>query len=64
MVSQGGYRQPGLHAPPFETGPDHVFAGDAWKVAKCKASWEREFKIPWCEAGPPNHLDDKQDSDQ
>ena len=29
-----------------------------------KATWKREFKIPWREAGPPNHLDDKVDSDQ
>jgi len=25
---------------------------------------KREFKLPWREAGPPNHLDDKVDSDQ
>ena len=24
----------------------------------------REFKLPWREAGPPNHHDDKVDSDQ
>jgi len=24
----------------------------------------REFKLPWREAGPPNHRDDKVDSDQ
>ena len=29
-----------------------------------KATWKREFKLSWCEAGPPNHLDDKVDSDQ
>jgi len=29
-----------------------------------KATWNREFKHPWREAGPPNHLDDKVDSDQ
>ena len=29
-----------------------------------KAAWEREFKLPRREAGPPNHLDDKVDSDQ
>jgi len=29
-----------------------------------KASWKREFKLPWREAGPPNHHDDKLDSDQ
>jgi len=22
------------------------------------------FKLPWCEAGPPNHRDDEVDSDQ
>jgi len=25
---------------------------------------KREFKLPWREAGPPNHHDDKVDSDQ
>jgi len=29
-----------------------------------KATWKREFKLPWRQAGPPNHLDDKVDSDQ
>jgi len=31
-----------------------------------KASLERkrEFKLPWREAGPPNHHDDRVDSDQ
>jgi len=29
-----------------------------------KATWKREFKPPWREAGPPNHHDDKVDSDQ
>ena len=28
-----------------------------------KAAWKTEFKLPWCEAGPPNHRDDKVDSD-
>ena len=31
---------------------------------RCKATWKREFKLPWCEAGPPNHLDEKVDSDK
>ena len=30
----------------------------------CKAIWKREFKLPWREAGPPDHHDDKVDSDQ
>ena len=25
---------------------------------------DKEFKLPWREAGPPNHHDDKVDSDQ
>jgi len=29
-----------------------------------KATWKREFKLPWREAGPPNHHDNKVDSDQ
>ena len=35
----------------------------AWE-GRYKATWEREFKLPWREAGPPNHLDDEVDSDQ
>ena len=31
---------------------------------RCKATWKRESKLPWREAGPPNHHDDKVDSDQ
>ena len=31
---------------------------------RCKATWKREFKLPWREAGPPNHHDDKVGSDQ
>ena len=31
---------------------------------RCKATWERGFKSSWREAGPPNHRDDKVDSDQ
>jgi len=27
-------------------------------------NWKKEFKLPWCEAGPPNHLDDTVESDQ
>jgi len=31
---------------------------------RCKATWKREYKLPWREAGPPNHHDDNVDSDQ
>ena len=30
----------------------------------CKATWKRKFKLPWREAGPPKHHDDKVDSDK
>ena len=29
-----------------------------------EADWKREIKLPWREASPPNHHDDKVDSDQ
>ena len=31
---------------------------------RCRATWKREFKLPWREAGPLNDHDDKVDSDQ
>jgi len=30
---------------------------------RCDATWKREFGLPWREAGPPNHNDDKMKSD-
>ena len=36
----------------------------ALQEGRCKATWKREFKLPWREAGPPSHHDDKVDSDQ
>jgi hypothetical protein len=30
---------------------------------RCKATLKREFKLPWREAGPPNHLGDQVVSD-
>jgi len=33
-------------------------------AGRCKATWKREFKLPWREAGPPNHHDDKVVPDQ
>ena len=29
---------------------------DLFWEGRCKATWKREFKLPWREAGPPNHL--------
>ena len=34
------------------------------EAGRHKAIWKREFKLPWREAGPPNHHDDKVDSDE
>jgi len=31
---------------------------------RCKATWKSEFKLPWREAGPFNHHDDRVDLDQ
>jgi len=42
--------------------PDRVFAMRS--NAGRKLLGERQFKLPWREAGPPNHRDDKVDSDQ
>ena len=30
----------------------------------CKATWKMESMLPWREAGPPDHHDDKVDSDE
>ena len=30
----------------------------------CRATWKREFKLPWREADPPNRLNAEVDSDQ
>ena len=37
---------------------------EPYEEGRRKATWKREFKLPWREAGPPNHHDDKVDSDQ
>ena len=31
---------------------------------RCKATWKRDLKLPWREAGPLNRLDDKVDSEE
>ena len=31
---------------------------------RCKATWKREFELPWCETGSLHHHDDIVDSDQ
>ena len=53
---------------PFEVrGPQHLEEHEVWCVSeegRCKATWKREVKISWREAGPRDHHDDKVDSDQ
>jgi len=39
-------------------------AGTSANSARVFAAWKREFKLPWREAGLPNHHDDEVDSDQ
>ena len=41
-----------------------VVYGSEVEEGRCKATWKREFKLPWCEVGPPNHHDEKMGSDQ
>jgi len=46
-----------------------AFAHRPWspprgKILGYQATCKREFKLPWREAGPPNHLDNAVDSDQ
>ena len=35
-----------------------------FQEGRCKATWKREFQLPWREAGPLNHHEDLEDSDQ
>ena len=42
----------------------HPLRTEGEGVGRGKATWKREFKLPWREAGAPNHHDDKVDSDQ
>ena len=41
-----------------------MFEGDDTFGAKASSGPDVRFKLPWREAGPPNHHDDKVDSDQ
>jgi len=43
--------------------PPEVPAGERGS-SLLQTYWKREFKLPWREAGPPNHHDDTVDSDQ
>ena len=51
---------PGRDTPVFEC--DHSFS--TYEEGRCKPTWETKFKLAWREAGPPNHHDDEEDSDQ
>jgi hypothetical protein len=43
---------------------DQLVANQELSLCGCKATWKREFKLPWREAGQPNHHDVTVDSDQ
>jgi len=42
----------------------NTLIGELPYEGRYEATWKREFKLPWREASPPNHLDDNVDSDQ
>ena len=46
-----------------DRGRDTPTKGLLWD-GRCKASWKREFKLPWREAGPPYHHGKEVDLDQ
>ena len=39
----------------------YLLSQSPWEVEECryKVTWKREFQLPWREAGPPKHHDDK-----
>jgi len=55
-----------LNTQPYSPNAGHASQnrGARDREGRCNATWKREFKLPWREAGPPNHHDDKVDSDQ
>ena len=44
--------------------PLKTFCAQEAHLCTRKATWKRDHKLPWREAGPPNHSDDEVDSDQ
>ena len=66
-LTRGGLRAHAL----FEISTRSALNPEAWcaeggrlDTGRCKATWKRGFKLPWREAGPPNHHDGKVDSDR
>ena len=47
--------------PLVEGGPR---GGRTGQEGRWEPTWERGFKLPWREAGPPNYHDDEVNSDQ
>ena len=43
---------------------EHTRCTSRGSTPSIKASWTRQLKLPWREAGPHNHHDDQVDSDQ
>ena len=52
--------------PPQNLGVPKPSYSTEWigQEGRCEATCKREFKLPWREAGPPNHYDDEVDSNQ
>ena len=42
-----------------QPGPRYTLSGSCVFDGRCKATWKWKFQLPWREAGPPNHHDDK-----
>ena len=45
-------------APSSRRYPRRAEALEPAQKGTCKATWKKEFKLPWREAGPPHHYDD------
>ena len=59
-----GYLEKGMNTPRTPRQPQRRQCILGNKEGRCKATWKKEFKNPWREAGPLNHHDDSVDSDQ
>jgi len=58
------FLQKNFSTQPAQNTMRNILARMSLYEGRCRATWKTEFKFPWREAGPPNHHDDKVDSDQ
>jgi len=61
---EGGTVSPGVSEAESAKGTARPRKTSTFLEGRYRATWKREFKRPWREAGPPNHHDDIVDSDQ